>query len=537
MTQKEPYLLQVKNLDVVFKGHHAAFEAVKDVSFNVSSKETLALVGESGSGKSVLALSILRLLPYPLAHHPQGQILFDGRDLLKVNEQELLKIRGSKISMVFQEPMTSLNPLHTIERQIAEVLMLHQGIKTMEACRQQIITLMQMVGFRNIDQRLSAYPHQLSGGQRQRIMIAIALACRPKILIADEPTTAVDVTTQAYILDLIKELQKDIEMSVILITHDLGIVKKLADQTVVMQQGRLIEQSATSSLFKAPKASYTRSLINALPTGAPAPVLKNAHEVLRVENLSVTFSIRAGLLRRVQSSVVAVDQAQLTVKEGETIGIVGESGSGKTTLAMALLQLQPYEGDVVFEGQSLKGLSTKALKSVRRKMQIVFQDPFGSLSPRMTVRDIVGEGLKVHEPTLTKTHYEKRIEEALVDVGLDPKVSDRYPHEFSGGQRQRISLARALILKPKLVFLDEPTSALDRAVQRDILDLLRALQKKHGLSYIFISHDLGVVRCMSHKILVMQYGKIVEAAETERIFNDPQHIYTQKLLKAAQYID
>ncbi|MBX9697331.1 MAG: ATP-binding cassette domain-containing protein, partial [Alphaproteobacteria bacterium] len=394
-----------------------------------------------------------------------------------------------------------------------------------------------MVGFTNIEERLNAYPHQLSGGQRQRIMIAIALACRPKILIADEPTTAVDVTTQAYILDLIRELQKEIQMSLILITHDLGVVKKMADRVVVMQNGQMIESATTANLFSAPKADYTKSLIAALPSGKPEPLSEVAPNVLDVHDVSVRFKTKSGWLSRTHKSFDAVLDASFFLKEAETLGIVGESGSGKTTLAMAILQLQSYEGEVTFEGKSLQGLSSKSLQSIRRRMQIVFQDPFGSLSPRMTVRDIVGEGLKVHEKGLRQEELERRIESALLEVGLDPSTAERYPHEFSGGQRQRISIARALILKPRLVVLDEPTSALDRAVQRDVLNLLRELQRKHQLSYLFISHDLSVVRAMSHRIIVMKEGKIVESGETEHLFSHPKNDYTRLLLKASLFID
>lgn len=537
MKEKNAPLLEIKNLDVNFRQGKDVFEAVKDFSLNVYPKQTVAVVGESGSGKSVSALSILGLLPYPLAYHPRGEILFEGKDLLKVSKKELLSVRGSKISMIFQEPMTSLNPLHTIERQIAEVLILHRGMKNIDACRPEIIKLMQMVGFTNIEERLSAYPHQLSGGQRQRIMIAIALACRPKILIADEPTTAVDVTTQAYILDLIKELQKEIEMSMILITHDLGIVKKMADHTTVMQKGRVVEKAPTKILFESPKDAYTQSLIHAVPKGLPEPIAEDASELLNARGVKVQFVSKKTFFGRALSYFKAVDDVDITLSEGETIGIVGESGSGKTTLAMALLQLQPYSGQIVFSGHSMDNLTSKQLRDIRRKIQIVFQDPFGSLSPRMTVRDIIGEGLKVHEKNLTESDYLERTTQALREVGLDPDVADRYPHEFSGGQRQRIAIARALILKPKIVFLDEPTSALDRAVQRDVLNLLRDLQKKYRLSYVFISHDLGVVRSMSHHIMVMQHGKVVEHGKTDEVFNHPKNDYTQKLLKAAQFIE
>lgn len=530
-------ILSVENLQVIFQNNGTIFEAVKNLSFQVSPRETLAIVGESGSGKSVSALSILKLLPYPMASHPRGKIIFDGRDILTLPSKELLKIRGSQISMIFQEPMTSLNPLHTIERQIAEVLMLHQGFKNSEACRAQIVELMKMVGFTNIEERLNAYPHQLSGGQRQRIMIAIALACRPKVLIADEPTTAVDVTTQAYILDLMRELQKEIQMSLILITHDLGVVKKMADRVVVMQRGQMVESATMADLFRAPKADYTKSLVSTLPSGKSEPLSQVASTILEVKDLSVQFRTKTGWLRRQHKNFDAVLNASFTLSESETLGIVGESGSGKTTLAMAALQLQSYEGEVTFEGKSLQGLSSKSLQSIRRRMQIVFQDPFGSLSPRMTVRDIVGEGLKVHEKGLGQEEVDRRIESALQEVGLDPSTSERYPHEFSGGQRQRISIARALILKPRLVVLDEPTSALDRAVQRDVLNLLRELQRKHQLSYLFISHDLSVVRAMSHRIIVMKEGKIVESGETEHLFSNPKNDYTRLLLKASLFID
>lgn len=533
MAKANSSILEVKNLHVSFGKSDQQFNAVKGVSFNLKMGETLGILGESGSGKSVTALSILRLLPYPLAHHPHGKILFEGEDLLQSSSSRMQKVRGNEISMIFQEPMTSLNPLHTLEKQISEVLILHQGILREEERRKKIIELMKLVGFHDGEQRLSSYPHQLSGGQRQRVMIAMAVASRPKILLADEPTTAVDVTTQAAILALLQDLQKKFGMSLILISHDLNVVHKMADRILVMQNGQIVEEGSVKTVFAKPKDPYTKTLLRAEPSGKAIALKKSARNLIKVNDLQVNFSIKHGLLQKVVGTVKAVDHVSFELREGETLGIVGESGSGKTTLAMAILGLQQYTGRVHFEGNSITDLSNKALRSYRRFMQLVFQDPFGSLSPRLSVSEIIGEGLEVHEPTLSKNEREKRISQSLKEVGLDERTRHRYPHEFSGGQRQRIAIARAIILKPKLVVLDEPTSALDRAIQKEILDLLRALQKAKGLSYLFISHDLKVVRSMSHHIMVMHKGKVVEFGATEALFQRPKHAYTKTLLKAA----
>ncbi|MBS0271099.1 MAG: ABC transporter ATP-binding protein [Proteobacteria bacterium] len=525
-------LLSVENLSVRFRQEDKIIEAVKSISFTLNPHETVALVGESGSGKSVTALSILQLLPYPKASHPSGHIYFHDHDLVGLSEDSLRKIRGNKIAMIFQEPMTSLNPLHTVEKQIGEVLLIHKGL-TGELARKRCIELLEMAGFKDGTARLQAYPHQLSGGQRQRVMIAMALACEPQILIADEPTTALDVTIQAKLLNLLKKLQKRLGMAMLLITHDLGIVKKMANRIVVMKDGHVVEEGETKAVFKNPTSSYTRHLIHSIPKGEAVSVLPDAHPLLKAEHLKVHFDIREGLLRRKVGNIPAVDDVSLILKEGHTLGIVGESGSGKTTLAMALLCLEKSHGEIWFNGRDIQGFSRRALRPLRREMQVVFQDPYGSLSPRMSVGQIVAEGLEIHG--IGKTHEKRELQviQALIEVGLDPEARHRYPHEFSGGQRQRIAIARAIALKPKLVVLDEPTSALDRSVQVDIIDLLRNLQKTHQLSYLFISHDLAVVRAISHDVLVMKRGKIVERGTAHSIFTAPQELYTKSLIKAA----
>ena len=525
-------LLSVKDLSVRFdQGNLEPVDAVKSLSFDIKRGETLALVGESGSGKSVSAMSIIKLLPYPKASHPHGEIFYDGTDLLKADERTLRQLRGDKISVIFQEPMTSLNPLHTIRKQIGETLMLHQGI-TGKAAKARIIELLELVGIPDPETRLNSYPHQLSGGQRQRIMIAMALANDPELLIADEPTTALDVTIQEQILQLLKELQQKLGMSILLITHDLNIVRRYADQVTVMCKGEAVESAPTTELFSAPKHEYTQTLLAADPTGSPANTGSDHKEILATEDLKIWFPIKKGLFQRTVDHVKAVNPLNLSLRKGETLGIVGESGSGKTTLGLAILKLIKSEGGIRFFDQEISNLNQKGVKPLREKMQIVFQDPFGSLSPRMSVSEIISEGLQIHRPD-TAAQHESMIIEVLNEVGIDPETRHRYPHEFSGGQRQRIAIARALVLQPELIVLDEPTSALDRTVQKQIVELLRSLQEKYSLSYLFISHDLAVVKALSHRLLVMHHGDVVEQGDAESIFYAPQHEYTQKLLSAA----
>lgn len=525
-------LLSVDKLSVHFRQGGKVIEAVKSVSFTLNPHETVALVGESGSGKSVTALSILQLLPYPKAFHPTGHICFKGQDLVGAGEGILRTMRGNRISMIFQEPMTSLNPLHTIEKQIGEVLQIHKGL-TGASARRRCIEVLEMAGFQNGKARLQAYPHQLSGGQRQRVMIAMALACEPQILIADEPTTALDVTIQAQLLDLLKDLGRQLGMAMLLITHDLGIVRKMADRLVVMKEGEVVEEGGTKEVFAHPTSPYTRHLIESFPKGEAVPVFPTAIPLLRTDHLKVHFDIREGFLRKKVGDIRAVDNVSLTLKEGHTLGIVGESGSGKTTLAMAILRLERSQGKIWFEGQEIQNFSRRAMRPLRRAMQIVFQDPYGSLSPRMSVAQIIAEGLEIHKLGATKEARDLQVIAALHEVGLDPDARHRYPHEFSGGQRQRIAIARAIALKPKLLVLDEPTSALDRSVQVDIIELLRKLQTSHQLAYLFISHDLAVVRALSHDVLVMKEGVVVEHGSATAIFNNPQEPYTKALLKAA----
>ena len=525
-------LLHVKNLGIVFGKGKNAITAVHNASFTVARKETVALVGESGSGKSVSALSILKLLPYPLASHPSGEILFENKDLLQCSDKQLQKVRGGKIAMIFQEPMTSLNPLHTVEKQIGETLRLHKGLSRKQAVP-HILELWEVVGFTDTDRILTSYPHQLSGGQRQRVMIAMAIAGEPDLLIADEPTTALDVTTQAQILRLLKDLQQKFNMGLLLITHDLEIVKHMTDRIYVMRQGKIVETGETQAVFANPKDPYTKHLLSCEPKGHPYPVQKTARPVLEIKQLNVDFPIRKGIFQRTVSTFQAVDNVSLSITAGQTVGVVGESGSGKTTLAMAILRLQNSQGQIQLNGKSINQLSNRKVRPYRHMMQIVFQDPFGSLSPRMSAQDIIGEGLKVHRLVKNTQEYDERIVQVMQHVGLDPAIRFRYPHEFSGGQRQRIAIARALVLKPKLLVLDEPTSALDRAVQGEVIDLLRDLQHRDQLAYLFISHDLKVVRAMSHHILVMYQGQVVEQGPAEKIFVEPEHPYTQKLLKAA----
>ena len=533
-----PPLLSVQDLSIAFRSRGARGETVETlaadrVSFDIAPGETVALVGESGSGKSVTALSIPRLLPYPAAHHPSGRILLGGRDLLAADEDDLRAVRGRDVTMVFQEPMTSLNPLHTVESQIGEILLLHGNPMDARERRRRVVELLTRVGIREAESRLGAFPHQLSGGQRQRVMIAMALANEPKLFIADEPTTALDVTVQAQILALLEGLKARSNMAMLFITHDLGIVRKIADRVCVMTRGRIVETGPTAGIFARPQHDYTRALLAAEPKGRAAPVPAGAPILLEAGPIKVHFPIRRGFLRRTVGHVKAVDGVSVSLREGETLGIVGESGSGKTTLGLALLRLTRSEGPIVVLGQEIQDLAAKALRPLRRDMQIVFQDPYGSLSPRLTVGQIVEEGLLVQERRGTAAERRAAVAAALADVGLDPASMDRYPHEFSGGQRQRIAIARAVVLQPRLVVLDEPTSALDMSVQAQIVTLLRRLQGERRLAYLFISHDLKVVRALANRVLVMQDGRIVEEGLTERIFAAPEQAYTKALIAAA----
>lgn len=522
-------VLEVKGLRVAFRQDGQRVEAVKGVSFTVDRGETVALVGESGSGKSVTALSTVSLLPS--SAEVSGSVTYEGQEMVGASDGLLRKVRGNDISFIFQEPMTSLNPLHTIDKQLAESLALHQGV-TGDKARARVLELLQKVGLRDAEQRLSSYPHQLSGGQRQRVMIAMALANKPDILIADEPTTALDVTIQAQILELLAELKASEGMGLLFITHDLGVVRRIADKVCVMKDGEIVEAGPVTEIFDNPQHPYTKLLLSARATGVPDPVPAGAEEIVSTENLRVWFPIQQGLLKRTVGHVKAVNDSSLTVRAGETLGIVGESGSGKTTLALAIMRLIGSDGKITFDGHDVRKWSTKELRALRKDMQIVFQDPFGSLSPRMTCEQIISEGLGVHgNPDGRDTRT--LVGEVMTEVGLDPAAMDRYPHEFSGGQRQRIAIARAMILRPKLVVLDEPTSALDMTVQVQIVELLRNLQKKYGLAYLFISHDLHVVRAMSHKIMVMKTGDVVEAGASEDLFENPETDYTRELLAAA----
>jgi microcin C transport system ATP-binding protein len=525
-------LISVRDLSVAFSQDEKQSLAVDRVSFDIGRGETVALVGESGSGKSVTALSVLKLLPYPAASHPSGEILFDGQDLLGAKEQTLRKIRGRDITMIFQEPMTSLNPLHSIEQQVGEVLKLHQGMSD-TAARARTLALLEEVGIREPEKRLGAYPHQLSGGQRQRVMIAMALANEPQLLIADEPTTALDVTVQAQILELLDELKRKNGMSMLFITHDLGIVRRIADRVCVMTKGRIVEAGPTQEIFDNPQHDYTRHLLAAEPKGEPPPADAAARQVMTGDDIRVWFPIKKGFMRRTVDYVKAVDGVDITLRAGQTVGVVGESGSGKTTLGLALCRMIASQGGIRFGERAIDALSFKEMRPLRRELQIVFQDPFGSLSPRMSVAEIIEEGLSIHEKALSADERDRRVVAVLDEVGLDPQTRFRYPHEFSGGQRQRIAIARAMVLKPKFVMLDEPTSALDMSVQAQVVDLLRDLQKRHDLAYLFISHDLKVVRALANEVIVMRNGKIVEAGPAERIFREPQSDYTRALLAAA----
>jgi len=525
-------LLSIDDLSVDFRAGDKATHAVKNVSFDIKKGETLALVGESGSGKTVTALSILQLLPYPSASHPSGAIRFKGENLLALPPDGLRHVRGNQISMIFQEPMTSLNPLHTIEQQITEVLRIHKGMSGAPA-RARTIDLLTKVGIEDPEGRLGSYPHQLSGGQRQRVMIAMALANEPDLLIADEPTTALDVTIQAQILELLLELKAEFNMAMLLITHDLGIVRKMADHVCVMHNGEIVERGTAHEIFAHPKHAYTKHLIASEPKGSPPPENAKAKTILKTDDLRVWFPIKRGFLRRTVGHIKAVDGIDLEVKEGQTLGVVGESGSGKTTLGLAVLRLISSQGPIVYLGDRIDGYDSKQMRPLRRELQIVFQDPYGSLSPRMSIAQIIEEGLVIQNPGLSRAEREGRVSRTLKEVGLDANVGDRYPHEFSGGQRQRIAIARALVLEPKLLILDEPTSALDVSVQAQIVDLLRDLQKRHKLAYLFISHDLKVVRALANSIIVLRHGKVVEQGPAQTVFADPKTDYTKALLAAA----
>jgi microcin C transport system ATP-binding protein len=524
-------LLSVSDLRVSFSTPSGPLEAVRGLSFEVNRGETVALVGESGSGKSVTALSVLQLLPYPAAWHPSGSIRFEGRELVGASVQTLQQIRGDRIAMIFQEPMTSLNPLHRVERQIAETLMLHKGA-TAAGARARALELLDRVGIPDPESRLNSYPHELSGGQRQRVMIAMALANDPDLLIADEPTTALDVTIQAQILTLLKDLQAEFGMAILLITHDLGIVRKVAERVCVMTNGEIVEAGSVERIFAAPAHPYTQHLLGAEPKGEPPRPRAEAKQVMQCRDVRVWFPIKKGIVRRTVSHLKAVEGVSLSVREGETLGVVGESGSGKTTLGLALLRLQSSTGSIEFQGREIQGLRWKQTRPLRREMQMVFQDPFSSLSPRMSIGSIIEEGLAIHKLGNAESR-ERQVTRVLEEVGLDPESRHRYPHEFSGGQRQRVAIARAIVLQPRLVVLDEPTSALDRSVQAQIVDLLRDLQQRYGLSYLFISHDLRVVRALSHYVLVMRDGCVVEQGVSDAIFQDPQQDYTRRLMRAA----
>ena len=525
-------LLEVKDLSVDFNTPAGLVHAVRKVSFDIDKGETLALVGESGSGKSVSALSIIQLLPYPVAQHPSGSVKLDGEELMGAPQATLRGIRGNKVAIVFQEPMTSLNPLHTIEKQVNEVLFVHKKLGK-DAARARTLELLNLVGLKNAESRLGAYPHELSGGQRQRVMIAMALANEPDLLIADEPTTALDVTIQAQILELLHSLQKRFGMAILFITHDLGVVRRMAQRVCVMNDGEIVEHGPVKQIFEQPAHPYTRHLLESEPTGGPHGPEPGAPSVMKADDLKVWFPIKKGVFRRTVDHIRAVDGVSIDVREGQTVGVVGESGSGKTTLGLAMLRLISSRGPIEFTGKHIDDLRSSEVRPLRREMQIVFQDPYGSLSPRMTIGEIVGEGLAVHKLADTPAARDAMIVQALEEVGLDPAERHRYPHEFSGGQRQRVAIARAMVLKPRFVVLDEPTSALDRSVQAQIVDLLRDLQKKHKLAYLFISHDLRVVRALADDVLVMRAGQVVEQGPAAEIFDAPKHPYTQALMAAA----
>ncbi len=524
-------LLEIEDLSIAFRKGNQVDTVVRNTGFHINPAETLALVGESGSGKTVTALSIIQLLPMPPAEYPGGRILYNGENTLEMSGAELRNIRGNQISVIFQEPMSSLNPLHTIKKQLFETLFLHQELDSAKA-KSLSLEWLDRVGINDPEKRLDAFPHQLSGGEQQRVMIAMALINTPDLLIADEPTTALDVTVQAQILDLIKDLQKELGMSILFITHDLGIVRRVADRVAVMRQGRIVEQAETEKLFQMPEHHYTQELINAEPKGDPQPSDPDAKSLIRVNNLKVWFPILGGVLRRTTGYVKAVDDITFKIKKGHTLGLVGESGSGKTTVGMAILRLNKSNGDILFQDQMLSRFDKKSMQPFRRRMQIIFQDPYGSLSPRMSVVQIISEGLIIHEKG-DPEEIEKKVIKVMKEVGLDPETRHRYPNEFSGGQRQRIAIARALVLKPEFIILDEPTSSLDRSVQAQVLDLLRDLQKQYGLTYIFISHDLKVIKALCHDVMVMKEGKVMEYGPSARIFTSPENEYTKELMRTA----
>ena len=525
-------LLEIRDLATRFTVEGRAIEAVRGVSFTIGEGETVALVGESGSGKSVTALSVLQLLPYPMASHPSGSVRYRGTELIGASDVALRKVRGNRISMIFQEPMTSLNPLHTIEKQISEALLLHKGLSK-SAARKRTLELLDLVGLSGLKGRLSDYPHTLSGGQRQRVMIAMALANEPDLLIADEPTTALDVTVQAQVLKLLKELQAKLGMAILLITHDLNIVRRFADRVCVMNDGLIVEQGPVEEVYGRPQHAYTRHLLESEPKGRPEPAPRGGQPLVETDDLKVWFPVKGGVFSRVKDHIKAVDGISLEVRPRHTVGVVGESGSGKTTLGLAILRLISSEGPILYQGRPLQDLGFKELRPLRRELQVVFQDPYGSLSPRMAIKDIVGEGLKVHDMGGSERERRDLVAAALEEVGLEASMMDRYPHEFSGGQRQRIAIARAMVLRPRFVVLDEPTSALDMSVQAQIVDLLRKLQIDHDLAYLFISHDLRVIRAMSHEVVVMKDGVVVERGSADTIFDDPQTAYTRALMAAA----
>jgi len=525
-------LISVKNLSVDFKVSEDVIHAVKNVSFEIPHGKNIALVGESGSGKSVTALSLLNLHDMSHVNYPSGQIIYQQDDLLLKSENDMRHIRGRDIAMIFQEPMTSMNPLFPVSKQMIEPLMLHQKMTKQDALKRSI-ELLDRVGIVEPSRYIDSFPHMMSGGQRQRVMIAMALTCKPKLLIADEPTTALDVTIQKQILELLADLQTEFNMSVLMITHDLNLVKHYSDYVCVMNKGEIVEQGTIQRVFETPQHSYTQHLLNSQPTQQIQPQFKPTKILLQGNDIRVYFPVTKGFFKRKIDEIKAVDQVNVTLSQGETLGIVGESGSGKTTLGMSLLRLQDASGEIIFDGQRLDNLKESALRPLRKSFQIVFQDPFSSLSPRMTVEQIVGEGLQIHFPKLSAAERLQRIKKVLNEVGLDESILWRYPHEFSGGQRQRIAIARVVILEPELILLDEPTSALDVSVQKQVLELLLELQRKYQLSYLFISHDLNVIRSISHRVMVMQQGKVVEEGDTHQIFNNPQHVYTQELLNAA----
>ncbi len=520
-------ILEIKDLSVAFRSK----TVVQALSFHIDRGETVAIVGESGSGKSVTALSVMQLLPYQYASHPSGSILVDGSEVVGLDEDEMLKIRGDRVGMVFQEPMTSLNPLHHIEKQIGEVLFVHRGMGV-AAARERSLELLDLVGLPNPEDRLRAYPHELSGGQRQRVMIAMALANEPDLLIADEPTTALDVTIQAQILELLNDLKQRLNMAMLLITHDLGVVRKMADRVCVMTGGKLVEQGRLETIFSKPQHDYTRSLLAAEPSGDPVKEDPQAPPVMQASNISVEYTLARGMFTR-KKMFRAVDHVSIAIRRGQTLGVVGESGSGKTTLAMALIRLVSSQGSIILQETELQGMRSKALRAHRNEMQIVFQDPFGSLPPRLSVNQIIEAGLKIHQPEMTGTSRRQQVSKCLIEVGLDPSAQDRYPHEFSGGERQRIAIARAIILRPKLIVLDEPTSALDLSVQSQVVDLLRDLQRRYNLAYLFISHDLKVVKALAHELVVMKDGVIIEQGSAASLFEKPQTEYTRALMEAA----